>query len=293
MPSLIYIARIKNLPEELSNSLRSAGCHVKLFKPGDITQDECLLAMTSEAIGATLDPEGAPAESGRILADTPAAADMAGQVGSQAAIWNSIKTAVTNQSQAKDELVTAVASTFQPHVMEVNPGSTEAERQTVSPEEDATSGEAERIELSGIAAARLPNTPKNVRPAEQVYRVLRNPLSTVVGLLLFAVIYRGFIVPSKKSATVPGQSTHDARSYSATSLLTVNAAPGRTAHRSIPAEPSSQTVNRVQRHLSHDDSVAEDFTNHLVLHAQGGVTQRTPEAKRLQIGSLPKRIVID
>ena len=54
MPSLIYIARIRSLSEELTQSLRSAGCHVESFKPGDITQDECLLAMTPEAAEAAV-----------------------------------------------------------------------------------------------------------------------------------------------------------------------------------------------------------------------------------------------
>ena len=54
MPSLIYIARIRSLSEELAQSLRSAGCHVQSFKSGDITQDECLLAMTPEAAEAAL-----------------------------------------------------------------------------------------------------------------------------------------------------------------------------------------------------------------------------------------------
>src|SRR6266478_7648715 len=114
MPSLIYIARIKSLSEELVTSLRSAGCHVKSFKPGDITQDECLLVMTSEAVGATRDPQGHRAETGRTVDVTPAALDMNEQLGSQAATWNRIKTALTKESQAKREQVAAVAFTEQP-----------------------------------------------------------------------------------------------------------------------------------------------------------------------------------
>ena len=102
MPSLVYIARIKNLPEELAKCLRSAGCHVKSFKPGDITQDECLLAMTAEAVGAGLHlQEGNAARVGGAFAGTPAAADMNEYLGSQAAIWSYIKTAVSEASRRR------------------------------------------------------------------------------------------------------------------------------------------------------------------------------------------------
>ena len=114
MPSFIYIARIKSLPEELAKSLRSAGCHVKSFKPGDITNDECLLVMTSEAVGATVRSERDTVETGIAFAGIPAAPDMNEQLGSQAAIWNSIKTAVSRESQAERERVAPLASTEEP-----------------------------------------------------------------------------------------------------------------------------------------------------------------------------------
>ncbi len=114
MPSLIYIARISSFSEELAKTLRSAGCHVKSFKPGDITDDECLLAMTSEAVASAFCPDGQKVEP-----ETPAAATLAGpdlnaQLGSQAAVWNSIKKAVATESQANRQLVAPVASAEEP-----------------------------------------------------------------------------------------------------------------------------------------------------------------------------------
>ena len=306
MPSLIYIARIKSLSEELATTLRSAGCHVKSFKPGDITHDECLLVMTSEAVGATADPQRGRAETGRTLAGTPAAPDMNEQLGSQAATWNRIKTAVTKESQAaKREQVAAVASTEQRGAIELGFTPTEVGRRTVSKAQYRASGEIARIEpprIIAVSSAEVSRTPKNIRPTkERFYQVFRNPLSTVVALLLFSVVYRGLILPSTKGVTIRREANYDKRSNSnsANSLLNVSASPGRTALRSIPplilssTEPPPQAVDRVQRHLSHDDYVAEDFTNRFALHAQGGATQQNPELKHPQSGSIRKRIVVN
>jgi hypothetical protein len=54
MPSLIYITRIQPLSAELAKALESSGVHVKSFGPGEITADECVLVMTSEAVSAGL-----------------------------------------------------------------------------------------------------------------------------------------------------------------------------------------------------------------------------------------------
>ena len=265
MPSLIYIARIKSLPEELATSLRSAGCHVKSFKPGDITQDECLLVMTSEAVGATPDPQGHRAETGRTVAGTPIAPDMNEQLGSQAATWNRIKTAVTKETQAKREQVAAVASTEQPEAIKLGFTPTEVERRPVSKAQYGAIGEIASIETSRIIAvssAAVSRTLKNIHPTkERLCRVFRNPLSTVLAVLLFSVVYRGLMLPSR--------------------TLTVSS-----------AEPPPQAV-RVQRHLSHGDYVAEDFTHRFGLQAQGSATQQNPELKHPQSGSVQKRIVVN
>jgi len=305
MPSLIYIARIRRLSEELAHSLRSAGCHVKSFKPGDITEDECLLAMTSEALVATLRPEGDRAEAGRNFAGIFPAPDMNQQLGSQAAIWNSIKTAVTKESQANREQVAPVASTVEPEVKELGFTPAEVGRRAVSSAPGKASGEIVRIEplpIIAVSSAEVSRDPKKIRPTKELcYRVFRNPLSTVVALLVFAVLYRGLILPSTTAATIRRKANYDTRSDfdSANSLLTVSASPGRTAHRSTPplilssAEPPPQAVERVRRHLSQDDFVAQDFTNHFELHAQSGATQRNLELQHPQGVSKPKRIVVD
>ena len=54
MPSLVYITRIHPPSVEAARVLESSGFHVKSFDPGEITADECVLVMTSEAVLAGL-----------------------------------------------------------------------------------------------------------------------------------------------------------------------------------------------------------------------------------------------
>lgn len=99
MPSLIYITRIRPLPAELAQALASSGSHVKSFGPGEITADECILVMTSEAVLAGLRVPGMPPVSGRPGTQspqspaTPSLHDVDKPGGAEAAVWNSIKAA--------------------------------------------------------------------------------------------------------------------------------------------------------------------------------------------------------
>ena len=97
MPSLIYITRIRPLPVELAQALASSGSYVKSFGPGEITADECILVMTSEAILTGLRVPGlaqgrAGAESPQSQA-TPPPHDVHKHFGAEAAVWSSIKAA--------------------------------------------------------------------------------------------------------------------------------------------------------------------------------------------------------
>jgi hypothetical protein len=292
MPSLIYIARVKSLPEELAKSLRSAGCHVKSFKPGDITQDECLLAITTEAVWAAL-PEGDAAQAGRTFAGTPAAADIHEYLGSQAAIWSYIKTAVSKESESKSK--PSAEFTEQPERIELGFPHPEVGR-PASTAQSQVGGEIARdvgSQVIGVSSRRI-------RPTkEEFYRVFRNPLSTVIVLLLFSVIYRGLRLPSTKSAAIPREAYSVPSAPDSNSLLNVSASRGRTAHRPIPplnlssAGSLPRAVDRVQQHLTHDNSVAKDFTNHFDLYTQGNAIQQKPELKHPQSGSIRKRIVVD
>src|ERR1700690_3338390 len=97
MPSLIYITRIRPLSPELVQDLESSGLHVKSFGPGEITADECLLVMTSEAVLAGLPLSGAASATGEAVANRVESQarvplqDPQEPPGSEAAIWSFIK----------------------------------------------------------------------------------------------------------------------------------------------------------------------------------------------------------
>ncbi len=299
MPSLIYIARISSLSEELAKTLRSAGCHVRSFKPGDITEDECLLAMTSEAVATTARADG------QTGAETPGAAALAGPdvsepLGSHAAVWNSIRKAVTAESQANRQPVAPVASTEEPNAT-VGVTLTRVERQEVSRPQDRAAGQIPPSSMIPVSSPDVSYPPRKIRATkEQVYRVFRNPLSTVVALLIFSVVYRGLVRPARTEVTIGHAANYHARSDpDSANLPMVLASPGQSAHRSAPLGPSSvrplkPADDRVQRHLSGNGSVAGDFTNRLALRAQGQATaQQNPDLKHPPGRSIQKRVVVD
>jgi hypothetical protein len=274
MPSLIYIARIRSLSAELAQSLRSAGCHVQSFKPGDITQDECLLAMTPEAADTALHPERV-ASQGRQYAGMPARA-LSQQLGSDTAILDSLKAAVANEIHVNREPVPPAASRFETEAAAFAVPSADAAPRAVSSGQEKASRPIARIASPPITAPSSPGGPREAKKSrlaiEQCYRILGNPLSTVVAVLVLALVYRG--------------------------LPLMTASPGRTAGRStsrsaVSVETSPRTLQRVQRHESLDGFVAEDFTNHRGLHAAGDATQQNADLKHPQRGSIPKRIVVD
>jgi hypothetical protein len=275
MPSLIYIARIRSLSAELAQSLRSAGCHVQSFNPGDITQDECLLAMTPEAADTALHPERVASQTGRQYAGMPARA-LNQQPGSDTAILDSLKAAVANEIHVNREPVPPAASRVETEAAAFAVPSADAARRALSSGQEKASQPSARIAPPPITAPSSPGGPREAKKSrlaiEQCYRILGNPLSTVVAVLVLALVYRG--------------------------LPLMTASPGGTAGRStsrsaVAVETPPRTLQRVQRHESLDGFVAEDFTNHRGLHAAGDATQQNADLKHPQRGSIPKRIVVD
>ena len=94
MPSLIYITRIHSPSAELTHVLESSGVHVKSFGPGEITADECVLVMTSEAVRAGVRGPGAESRG------TPPLDAIPKHLGGDAAIWNYIKASKVSESSA-------------------------------------------------------------------------------------------------------------------------------------------------------------------------------------------------
>ena len=272
MPSLVYITRIGSLSEELAQDLRSAGCHVESFKPGAITRDECLLAMTPEAADTALHPERLRAEPSRERAGIPFAPETNQQLGPEADVWNCLKALVAREFGANREPVPQAVPAVETQTM-----APEAGRRAVPSRQEGASERIARIEPSPIVAVSSPEASRymKIRPViQQCYRVFHSPLSTVVAVLVFAVLYRALVPPSATGSS------------------------GRTGHRSTPvltlsAEPPRPTVQRLQRRLHLESFVAEDFTNHFDPHARSDATQNNSELRHPQRDSTRKRIVVD
>ena len=271
MPSLIYIARIRNVSEELARSLRSAGCQVELFKPGDITQDECLLAMTPEA---AVHPHRIKSETSRNNAGTPDSG-ISQQRRPDAAVWDCLEAAVAKELRVSPESVRPATSSAEIEANESGFVVPEAGRRDVSSQGKVNKPMAptEPPPITAASSSEVPHDLKNGQLAlEECRRVFRSPLSTVAAVLAFAVVYRG--------------------------LPSMTASPGRTANRassalSVSAEPSRREVERMQKQVSVDGFVAEDYTNHPDFHAPSDVTQRNINLRHLPRVSTPKRVVVD
>jgi hypothetical protein len=271
MPSFIYIARIRNVSEELARSLRSAGYQVELFKPGDITQDECLLAMTPEA---AVHPQRVMSETGRNHAGTPAPG-ISQQLRPDAAVWDCLKAAVAKELRVSRESVRPATSSAETEAKEFGSVVAEAGRRDVLSGQGKVNKPMAATEppITAASSSEAPRDQKKGQLALEKYRrVFRNPLSTVLAVLAFAVVYRG--------------------------LPSMTASPGRTADRAssalaVSAEPSRREVERMQKQVSLDGFVAEDFTNHPALHTPSDVTQRKIDLSHPPRVSTPKRVVVD
>jgi hypothetical protein len=279
MPSLIYIARIRSVSEELARSLRSAGCQVELFKPGDITQDECLLAMTPEA---AVHPQRVMSETGRNHAGTPAPG-ISRQRRPDAAVWDCLKAAVAKELRVSRESVRPATSSVGTEAKESGFVVAEAGRRDVLSGQGKVNQPQGKVNqpmaptepppITAASSWEAPHDQKNGQLAlEKCRRVFRSPLSTVAAVLAFAVVYRG--------------------------LPSMTASPGRAADRAssalaVSAEPSRREVERMQKQVSLDGFVAEDYTNHPALHAPSDVTQRNIDLRHLPRVSTPKRVVVD
>jgi hypothetical protein len=268
MPSFIYIARIRSLTDELAQSLRSAGCHVEAFKPGQVTQDECLLAMTPEAADGALRPDGAGNETQ--IKDVAAVPTVPAQT--ETAVWASLKTAIAKEITPNVGPTLAAASVEK----EVKEGAS-----IPKPTEHAgerTEGKVKQQHASiepppivAVSTAAVGTDPTKLHPAmERFYRVLRSPLSTVAAVLVFGILYRG---------------------------LPAMTASGRMLSRSeagpvVAAEPSPGKLQTAQRRQSSGGAVAEDFTRRVAMQASTGA-RKNFDLKRGQGTSIQKRVVMD
>jgi hypothetical protein len=328
MPSLVYIARITRSSEELVQGLQSAGLHVKSFAPGEITGDDCLLVMTSEAVLAnqrsadTAPRAGHKADTSQEVESAPPPSNMNAHLGSQTAICHRVKAAAAKESAASREQASSIApkieleneslgcipSNIRLHTLASSPGpeplqllpdpplaglSVKSGRPSypppsLPPDHRSRIGPAQTSAVSGGKASR----PDGRRRPLSVprYSLLWQTVAIATSMLLFAAIR-----PSTTDATTRGtdQSTRfaaDSEEPTASGRQPVTTS--RTSK--SPVTPSSTGAMKTageRRHQTDQGFVAEDFTNHLDPEAHSIATLQSSE-RNARASVKPKRIVV-
>jgi hypothetical protein len=319
MPSLIYIARISRFSEQIMENLRSYGFHVRSFGAGEITADECLLVMTSDALLSSLDPANAASAA----AKEPGAggirpvSEVNSELGSQATIWQIINTAAAKKSEANYAEKPIVAPTSEsnnkdlgfipnehgrrtlkqrksvepsPSLPMVQPKSSVALGNPIVSSLPLSSDERLRVKLVRTSVTSPAKTLRRIDKIRSVFGwVMRvfcspswRPVAAAVSLLFVAVV-----LLTHRASTLPlttGEITGD------TDQSTV--AP---ESKEITRPASSEKPSPVPRQRHSDyDFVAEDFTNHLATQSHEKPYVQSPDLKRNAQGSPNrKRIVVN
>jgi hypothetical protein len=321
MPSLIYITRVQSLSAEQAQALEASGVHVKSFGPGEITADECVLVMTSEAALAGLGLSGvgsikaATGAKDKQSRGTPPLDAIQKHLGADAAIWNILKGA------SESAAVEAKA------VPEQRPSAA-----VVVPATDSLGFVASQAGVRALAASQVSPTPANGTPGSKNTAVFGLPLPSVRK----AVSRQGqaAVFPSKQSHASRESRTQDAESprrfwqpvamITALSIFSVillagrpsipsltNAAAGDSRNPGGGSDPgaagsiqkgsnvrsstkASNLAAEGQRHISDYDFVAEDYTTHFELRARPGAATQAPDLRHgAPKRPVRKRVVVD
>ncbi|MGA8310331.1 MAG: hypothetical protein WB755_09900 [Terriglobales bacterium] len=309
MPSFVYVARVAHLSEKQAEDLRSAGFHVKAFGPGEITADDCLLVMTSEALlarpyqtdsdagaGATAEPD----EKCHIPSvPDMAVPDMNEQLGPQAAIWHIIKTRA-KETAAEHEESSRRKPVAEPEIVDLGLIPTASGMRALSalrPESEAASGPLPTGKNAppGNSGKGHFSPPfmlgadfRGIRSADAQHHKPWRPMATVATLLICAVV-----LLTHRAATVPlTNESGRVDSESANSVQTVS------SHTSIQpsgltssSTEASRVSTGVRRHPVDYDFIAEDFTKHFDVHAHNRATLQTPQLKHNGSSGERKRVV--
>jgi hypothetical protein len=329
MPSLVYITRINQLSEELAGHLRSAGLQVQSFAPGDITADECLLAITPEAIKAGL-PSGnhlTPALSQRTDAKLQAGPPLDGMSphpGSQEAIWKIFDEFTAPQSTIPRQPPSQVVPPIRARGMEFIPSGLGQRVFAASAPSPASSPQSQRNIVPSSEAAK--SGVSLLRPSRKKFRIagaqipalwlahaallkgglrrrgLLKPLAAAALLLLFAIA----LMTNRAASAAPAADPTAAfapRVQRADSSFANSTRPAALPSLRVMEDPSDSTpspssINAPRAsgrsHISDNDFIAEDFTNHYDLRLRPAATQQTPELQRdAQDNPRPKRIVMN
>jgi hypothetical protein len=328
MPSLVYIAQITRSSEELAQGLQSAGLHVKSFAPGEITGDECLLVMTSEAVLAQRSADAAPgagrkADTSQEVESAPPPSNMNAHLGSQTAICDKVKPAAAKESAASREQASSIASKielefeslgFIPSNIRLQTFASSPGSEPLQPLPAAVAGlSAKTCSPSNPPPPLLTDHRSRVSPAHTSaascgraarrdegrrrlsvprYRLLWQTVAIATSMLLFAAIR-----PSTTDATIGGtdQSTRFAADSEEPTQSASRRQPVTTSRRSkspvVPSSTGAMKTARERRHQTDQGFVAEDFTNHFDRPAGSVATLQSSE-RNARASAKPKRTVV-
>lgn len=327
MPSLVYITRIRPPSPELAQALESSGFHVKCFGPGEITADECVLVMTSEAVQAGLPVAELAAISG--IGTTPAAEsqgktqlhDIQQHLGAEAAIWNCLKAAGLGEPAVRASA--RISGSHAPTADNLGFIASQAGLRVLAASQKAAASPSLPLTQHGVAASDhnspAPSVPAHsvvmpVRATEaaaarspnggrfreiytlgaQRYKRFWRPEALAVALLILAIIVlagRAAMLRSTADVAAAGGSNPSDRAASEPAGLLHPA----TALRTQPTRDQDVSVESPklpaegERHISDDDFVAEDYTTHFDLNGR----RASPVRHGTRSRTIPRRIVVD
>lgn len=329
MPSLVYIARIARSSEELAQGLQSAGLHVKSFAPGEITGDECLLVMTSEAVLANQQSADAAPGAGHKAAasqeveSAPLPPNMHAHLGPQTAICDRVKAAAAQESMASCEQAASIASKSELESESLGVIPANIRLQTLASPRGSAPVQPLPAPFTGLSAktARPSSSPpplpadhtSRIAPAQTSsvssgkvsrpdkrrrllsvprYSLLWQTVAIAASMLLFAAIR-----PSTTDATTRGadQSTRFAANSEEPMQLASrgqSVTTNRTSKSSVPpASTGAMTTAGEQRYQTDHLFVAEDFTHHFDSQAHSIATLQGSE-RNARASVKPKRTVV-
>jgi hypothetical protein len=296
MPSLIYITRIQSPSAELTQALESSGVHVKSFAPGEITADECVLVMTSEAVLAGIRLSGAGSHAMPQLDAIPK------HLGADAAIWNYIKAGELSGSSVVEASAVSrqQASISMTGPMQRNLGfvASQAGVRALAASQLLPAPRKKPLETNhGERTSRPPGRVET--PSLQTVRSLADgkpsksfwqPVAVVAVLSVFAVMLltgRDPILPAQGGAAVENRNPGEPSDSGA-------ADEGHKASSALPLTKASNAATEARPHISDYDFAAEDHTTHFERHARPAVSKPAPNPRHgTPNRPVQKRVVLD
>jgi hypothetical protein len=324
---LVYITRIAPPSAELARILESSGFHIKSFGPGEITADECLLVMTSEAVLAGLRLTAITGTEARLSDPSqgaPSLQDLQKHLGVESEIWNRIKAAGVIESAAETSRVASRQSAPAPPavVPEIDNlgfvASQAGMRVLAASQQKATAAGSQSLPAAGIKdtsdvpqiaaqsmakvireAGWIPTLPLRKARSAAVPRTPRSqqrfwqPAVLAAALLICAVVLlagRASVLRPAADKSGPGaQSGSKAAGQARRGSARTQLAQPLNHNDATAQSPNLATEGR--HRISDYDFVAEDYTTHFDVH---GRTVQSPDLQHgAQSRMIPRRIVVN